>query len=736
MNKITLMVIASGLSLLIACKSSENNNQNIKTEMVTETPVQEIGEPMRKLSFPHTVSAKVNQVDMYHGTTVADPYRWLENDTAKVVKEWVEAQNELTFGYLAKIPFRQKIKQRLTKIWNYPRFEAPFKEGGKYYFFKNNGLQNQKVLYVQEGLKGIPTVFLDPNKFSEDGTTAISAISFSANGDYMAYGTSGGGSDWNTFYVMETATRKKLDDSLQWIKFSDAAWFKDGFFYSRYDEPKTGSKMANKNENQKVYYHKVGTPQAEDLLIYEDKGHSNRTFFAQTTEDERFLIMSVSEGASSFNSLFYKDLTKEKAQIEPLVNNFEAEYVLVENLGDKLLVRTNKNAPHYQLVLIDPEKPQPDNWKIVIPESEDVMDEVSLVNNKLLVTYMRNASSHLLVYDTKGKLLSQVKLPTLGTVTGFRGKKTDKDIFYTFNSFTYPSTIYRYTVATNKSELYRKPQVAVQMDNYETKQIFYTSKDGTKIPMFIVHKKGLILDGKNPTYLYAYGGFNVSILPAFSISRMLWLENNGVLAIPNIRGGGEFGEDWHKAGMTPNKQNVFDDFIAAAEYLINEKYTSPSRLAIAGGSNGGLLVGAVSNQRPELFKVAIPAVGVMDMLRFHKFTIGWAWVEEYGSSDNPEQFKNLLAISPLHNIKEGVSYPATLVTTADHDDRVVPAHSFKYMATLQEKGAGPNPYLIRVDVNAGHGAGKATSLLINEAADTWSFIYYNMGINPYSGKKV
>ncbi|MDQ4139195.1 MAG: prolyl oligopeptidase family serine peptidase, partial [Bacteroidota bacterium] len=464
--------------------------------------------------------------------------------------------------------------------------------------------------------------------------------------------------------------------------------------------------------------------------------HPNRLFFAQTTEDERFLIISATEGASSINALFYKDLTSGKSEIKPLVDNFEAEYVLVENLGDKLLVRTNKNAPRYQLISMDPKKPEPDNWKVVIPESENVMDDVSLVNNKLLVTYMRNASSQLLVHDTKGKLLSQVKLPTLGTVTGFRGKKTDKEIFYTFNSFTYPSTIYRYTVGTNKSELYRKPQVAVQMDSYETKQIFYTSKDGTKIPMFIVHKKGLTLDGKNPTYLYGYGGFNVSLLPSFSISRMLWLENNGVLAIPNLRGGGEFGEDWHKAGMTANKQNVFDDFIAAAEYLINEKYTSPARLAIAGGSNGGLLVGAVSNQRPELFKVALPAVGVMDMLRFHKFTIGWAWVEEYGSSDNPEQFKNLLAFSPLHNIKEGVSYPATLVTTADHDDRVVPAHSFKYIATLQEKGAGPNPYLIRVDVNAGHGAGKATSLLINEATDIWSFIYYNMGINPYMGKKV
>ena len=493
--------------------------------------------------------------------------------------------------------------------------------------------------------------------------------------------------------------------------------------------------MANKNENHKVYYHKVGTPQADDQLIYEDRNHPNRLFFAQTTEDERFLIINASEGASSKNALFYKDLTSEKSDIKPLVDNFEAEYNVIENIGDKLLVRTNKNAPRYQLISMDPKKPQTENWKAIIPESEDVMTEVALVNNKLLTTYMRNASSNLLVHDTKGKLLSQVKLPTLGTVTGFSGKKTDKEIFYTFNSFTYPSTIYRYTVANNKSELYRKPQVDVQMDSYETKQIFYTSKDGTKIPMFIVHKKGMTLDGNNPTYLYGYGGFNISVLPSFSISRMLWLENNGVLAIANLRGGGEFGEEWHKAGMQANKQNVFDDFISAAEYLINEKYTSPKRLAIAGGSNGGLLVGAVSNQRPDLFKVALPAVGVMDMLRFHKFTIGWAWVSEYGSSDDPEQFKTLMAYSPLHNIKEGVSYPATLVTTADHDDRVVPAHSFKYIATLQEKGAGPNPYIIRVDVNAGHGAGKSTSLLINEATDVWSFIYHNMGVNPYMNKK-
>lgn len=704
--------------------------------MTTETPSLAISEPMRKLSFPHSVTAKVNHVDQYHGTAVPDPYRWLENDTAQVVQEWVKAQNELTFGYLKKIPFRSKIKQRLTKIWNYPKFEAPFKEGTHYYFYKNTGLQNQKVLYAQAGLKGTPTVFLDPNKLSKDGTTALTTLSFSANGDYVVYGTSGGGSDWNEYRVMETATRKLLPDSLSWIKFSGAAWYKDGFFYSRYDAPTAGSKMANKNENHKVYYHKINTPQAEDQLVHEERSKPLRLFHAQTTEDERFLIISVSEGASSTNALYYKDLTKEKANLKPIVGNFEAEYTVIQNIGDKLLVHTNKNAPRYQLVLIDPQEPAEENWKKLIPESEDVMTDVSLVNNKLLVTYLRNASSQLLVHDVKGKLLSQVKLPTLGTVTGFGGKKTDKEIFYTFNSFTYPSTVYKYTVGTNKSELYRKPQVAVPLDNYETKQLFYTSKDGTKVPMFIVHKKGMTLDGKNPTYLYAYGGFNVSVMPGFSISRMLWLENGGVLAIPNIRGGGEFGEAWHKAGMAPNKQNVFDDFIAAAEYLINEKYTSPARLAIAGGSNGGLLVGAVANQRPDLFKVALPAVGVMDMLRFHKFTIGWAWTSEYGSSDDPEQFKNLLAFSPLHNIKEGVSYPATLVTTADHDDRVVPAHSFKYISTLQEKGAGPNPYLIRVDVNAGHGAGKSTSLLINEAADVWSFIYYNMEIDPYNGKKV
>nr|WP_317133175.1 prolyl oligopeptidase family serine peptidase [Adhaeribacter rhizoryzae] len=732
MNKTTSLLVAGGISLLVACQSAKNNTPETQDAVATAT---EDTTNMNKAAIAYPVTEKVTHTDNYHGTEIPDPYRWLENDTTAEVAAWVQSQNKVTFDYLNKIPFRDKIKERLTKIWNYPKYGTPFKRGEKYYFYKNDGLQNQAILYVQQGLTGTPQVFIDPNKFSSDGTTSLTTVSFSKDNKYVAYGTSGGGSDWNEFYVLDAVTKEKLNDKLEWIKFSGAAWFKDGFFYSRYDAPKNGSKLAAKNEYHKVYYHKLGTPQSQDKLIYEDKTKPLRYFSAQTTDDEKYLIITVSEGATSTNALYVKDLRDEKNAFMPVVSNFTAEYNVVDNIGDKLLVQTTYKAPKNQLVLIDPKKPQPANWKTVVPQSENVITGVSLIDNRLIVDYMKNAASEVVVFDVNGKRLHGLKLPTLGTVTGFSGKKEDKEVFYTFNSFTYPSAIYKYTVATNTSELFRKTDLDVNMDGYETKQVFYPSKDGSKVPMFIVHKKGLVLDGKNPTYLYGYGGFNVSYTPSFSISRMLWLENGGVFVLANLRGGGEFGEEWHQAGMTPNKQNVFDDFIAAAEYLIQAKYTSPEKLAIAGGSNGGLLVGAVANQRPELFKVALPAVGVMDMLRFHKFTIGWGWVPEYGSSDNPEQFKNLLQFSPLHNIKEGVSYPATLVTTADHDDRVVPAHSFKYIARLQEKGAGPNPYLIRVAVNAGHGAGKSTAQQIAEATDIWAFVYQNMGVNPYNSPK-
>ncbi|QCR24169.1 prolyl oligopeptidase family protein [Pontibacter sp. SGAir0037] len=727
MKKTTTILLAGSLLVASACKSTQTDST--ATGMNTETLQTQASTPgTPALTYPDT--KKVNHTDDYFGTKVADPYRWQETHDDEL-DQWIAEENKVTQTYFSSIPFRDKIKDRLTQIWNYPKYGAPFKKGGKYYFYKNDGLQNQSVLYVQESLEAEPKVFLDPNKFSEDGTVALTSLAFSKDATYAVYGTSSGGSDWNTFYVLDVATGKKLDDQVDWVKFSGASWYKNGFFYSRYDAPTEGNKLANKNEFHKVYYHKIGTPQSQDQLVYEDKEHALRNFYGGTTDDERFLVLYASEGASGANALYYKDLADAKSTIKPIVTNFESEYSVVDNVGDKLLVHTNKNAPRYRLVLIDPKKPQEQHWQVVIPESENVMTGASLVSGRIITTYMKDAASEVLVFDTKGKQLSKVELPAIGTVGGFSGEKEDKEVFFTFTSFTYPATIYRYDVPNNKVTLFRKAEVNVDTDACETKQIFYTSKDGTQVPMFIVHKKGLQLNGNNPTYLYAYGGFNVSMTPGFSIANMLWLENGGVYAMPNLRGGGEYGEEWHKAGMTPNKQNVFDDFIAAAEYLIKEGYTSSEKLAVSGGSNGGLLVGAFMTQRPKLAKVAIPAVGVMDMLRFHKFTIGWAWVPEYGSSDNEAQFKNLYAFSPLHNIKEGVKYPATLVKTADHDDRVVPAHSFKFIAELQDKGAPGNPYLIRIDVRAGHGAGKPTSLVIQEWADTWSFIYHNMGVNPY-----
>ncbi|MDX5346073.1 MAG: prolyl oligopeptidase family serine peptidase [Hymenobacteraceae bacterium] len=732
MKKTTLILVAGSFVAVTACKSSQTDTA--KQTVITETAVAETPAPAAAPELDYPETKKVEQVDEYHGTSVRDPYRWLETHTEEV-DQWIQAQNKVTFNYLEQIPFREQIRERLTQIWNFPKYSAPVKKGNNYYFYKNDGLQNQSVLYVQKSLEAEPEVFLDPNKFSEDGTTSLTTLSFSNDNKYVAYGTSGGGSDWNTFYVMDVNNRKQLSDKLEWIKFSGASWFKDGFFYSRYDAPTDGNKLAKKNEFHKVYYHKVGTPQSQDKLIYEDKTKPLRNFYVQTTDDERYLVMNMTEGAGSANALYYKDLKDPKSTIKPIIDNFESDNNVVDNIGDKLLVRTNKNAPRYRLVLIDPKKPQEQNWKVVVPESQNVLTGVSHVGGRLIASYMKDATSEVVVYDINGKQLNRVELPTIGTVGGFSGKKDDKETFFTFTSFVYPTTIYKYTVADNKVELFRKTEVDINPDNFETKQVFYTSKDGTKVPMFIVHKKGLKLDGNNPTYLYAYGGFNISLTPSFSVTNLLWLENGGVYAMPNLRGGGEYGESWHKAGMTPNKQNVFDDFIAAGEYLVKEGYTNSDKLAISGRSNGGLLVGATMTQRPDLAKVALPGVGVLDMLRFHKFTIGWAWVPEYGSSDNPAQFENLYKFSPLHNIKEGVKYPATMVTTADHDDRVVPAHSFKFISTLQEKGAPGNPYLIRVDVKAGHGAGKPTSLQIQEWADIWSFVYYNMGVNPYDSKQ-
>lgn len=682
---------------------------------------------VENIRYPKT--KKVDQVDDYFGTKIADPYRWLENDTAAPVKDWVKAQNKVTQAYLAQIPFRDQVKKRLEEVWNYPKYSAPFKKGEYYFFYKNSGLQNQSVLYYQKGLKGEAQVFLDPNKLSEDGTVALTGVYFSKDHRYMAYATSQSGSDWNQIHVMEVATRKKLNDQIRWVKFSGAAWKGDGFYYSRYDEPIKGKELSNQNQYQKVYYHQLGMPQSADKRVFEDKVHPLRYFGAQVTEDERFLIIYASEGTQG-TELYAKDLQANQKDFTLVFKGFEYNYTVVDNIGDKLLVLTDNGAPNYRLLAVEPRQANAQQWKVVIPEKKELLESVSTAGGKLFANYLKDASNKVYQFSLDGQMEKEMALPGIGTVGGFDGEKEDMEVFYTFTSFTYPVTIYRYEIASGKSELFRKSDIKLNMDQFETKQVFYQSNDGTKVPMFIVHKKGLKLDGNNPTYLYAYGGFNINLTPSFSASYMVFLEQGGVFAMPNLRGGGEYGEEWHKGGMLEKKQNVFDDFIAAAEYLIASNYTSKDKLAIAGRSNGGLLVGAAMTQRPDLFNVALPGVGVLDMLRFHQFTIGWGWVVEYGSSDNKDQFKYLVKYSPLHNLKEGVTYPATLVTTADHDDRVVPAHSFKFAATLQEKHKGENPVLIRIDEKAGHGAGKPTSKVIEEAADIWSFVWYNMGFTP------
>ncbi|MBI5731271.1 MAG: S9 family peptidase [Ignavibacteriales bacterium] len=681
----------------------------------------------QQIKYPST--KKIDHVDDYHGTKVADPYRWLEDNNSKETADWVEAENKVTQDYLSKIPFRDDLRKRLTDLWNYEKYSAPSKHGEYYTFSKNDGLQEQSVIYIQKGLSGTPEVLLDPNKLSADGSISLGSLVFSKDDKYLSYGISRGGSDWREFYVMDVQTKKLTTDYIKWSKFSGTSWYKDGFYYSRYDEPKAGEELKQKVEFQKLYYHKLGTPQSEDKLVMEDKENPKYGFGAGVTDDERFLIISVSQGTAQENLLYFKDLTTDMP-IKSIFTKFEADYSVVDNIADKFLISTNYQAPNNKLILIDPNKPEKENWETIIPEAKEVMQSVSFVGGKLFVTYLKDATSKVSVFDTNGKYLYDVKLPAVGTCGGFGGKKDEFETFYTFTSFTYPPTIYKYDVKNNKSELFRKAEVKFNTTEFETKEIFYKSKDGTKVPMFIVHKKGLKLDGNNPTLLYAYGGFNISQQPGFSVARIPLIENGVVYALACLRGGSEYGEEWHKAGMFEKKQNVFDDFIAAAEYLIKNKYTNPNKLAVQGGSNGGLLIGAVINQRPDLYKVAFPQVGVMDMLRFHKFTIGWAWVSEYGSSDNPDQFKYLIKYSPLHNIKKGTGYPATMITTADHDDRVFPAHSFKYAATLQEMNSGKNPTLIRIETKVGHGAGTSTSKSIELSTDLFSFMFYNMGITP------
>jgi prolyl oligopeptidase len=679
-----------------------------------------------KLTYP--VTKKVDQVDDYFGTKVADPYRWLEDDNAEEVKAWVQAQNAVTFGYLDTVPYRPKIKARLTEIFNYPRYSSPFRAGEYYFFYKNDGLQNQSVCYIQKGLDGTPEVFLDPNLLSADGTVRASLLGASNDDRYVAVSRGEAGSDWSEIRVMEVATKQELPDRILWNKFSGAAWKGEGFFYSGYDKPALGEELKGKNEYQKVFYHKLGDPQEKDVLVWEDKEHPLRYVGAGTTEDEKWVMLGVSEGTSG-SEIYVKDLTSKDAPFTLLFKGFEFDASPLEVVDGRFLVHTNADAPNFRVVSIDPKNPAKENWQTVVAEKPEVLSGAGTAGGYLFTNYLKDANTKIFQHKLDGSLIREIELPALGTAGGFGGKRDEKTLFYAFTSYTYPPAIYKFDPATGASEVFRKSEVKFDPSDYETKQVFFASKDGTKVPMFIVHKKGLELDGKNPTFLTAYGGFNISITPGFSAANIILLENGGVYAEANLRGGGEYGEAWHKAGMLEKKQNVFDDFIAAAEYLVKEKYTSKDRLAIAGGSNGGLLIGAVMTQRPELFGVAFPAVGVMDMLRYHKFTVGWGWAVEYGSSDNAKDFPYLYAYSPLHNFKDGVCYPATMVTTADHDDRVVPAHSFKFAATLQEKQACANPVLIRIETRSGHGSSNL-SKAIEDLTDQWSFMYFNMGVKP------
>lgn len=690
----------------------------------------------KPLTYPS--SHKSDQVDNYHGTLVADPYRWLEDPDSEETRTWIEAQNQVTFGYLSEIPTREKIKQRLTKLWDYEKYGIPFKEGeslgdgssDRYFYFKNDGLQNQSVFYTLKTLDNQPKVLLDPNKLSEDGTVALSGLSISEDGKLLAYGLSASGSDWQEWKVRDVETGEDLQDHLKWIKFSGTSWTHDhqGFFYSRYDEPNEKTQLEDVNYYQKLYYHQLGKPQSEDVLIYHRPDQKEWGFSGGVTEDGRYLIISVWLGSDSKNLVFYKDLANPNAEVIELINQFESDYSFIDNDDSVFYFRTDLNAPRGRVIAIDTKNPTSENWREIIPQSAETLESVGILNNQFVADYLKDAHSQIKIFDLKGAFVREVELPGLGSAGGFGGKRNDTETFYIYTSFTAPGTIYRYDMITGKSTVFRQPQVDFNPADYETKQVFYHSKDGTKIPMFITHKKGIKLDGNNPTYLYAYGGFSASMTPSFSVSLLVWIEMGGVYAMPNIRGGGEYGEEWHQAGMKDKKQNVFDDFIGAAEWLIANKYTKTDKLAIAGGSNGGLLVGACITQRPDLFGAALPAVGVMDMLRFHKFTIGWAWTSEYGSADNPQEFPALYAYSPLHNIKPDTAYPATLITTADHDDRVVPAHSFKFAAALQKAHAGNAPTLIRIETKAGHGAGKPTAKIIEEAADKWAFLVRTLDV--------
>ncbi len=682
--------------------------------------------------FHYPKTEKIDHKDTYHGVEVADPYRWLEDDVreAKNVSDWVEEQNKVTFGYLGTLPYRETIKDRLTKMWNYERRTTPFKSGGRYYYQRNTGLQNQSVLYVQDSLAHEPRVLIDPNTWSKDGTVALTNYSFSDDGRYMAYGVAEAGSDWVTWKVMEIESGKTMPEELKWVKFSGTSWTKDskGFFYSRYPEPEAAAKFQSLNKHMKLYYHRVGTPQSEDVLVYERPDQPDWSIGGYATEDGQYLIVYLSIGTDARFQVLYRKLDDPYAGFVTLIGTFENEYSVVGNRGPVFYVKTDVGAPKGRLIAIDTRAPDRANWKEIVAEKENVLRDVDYVGGLFVTEYLKDARSEVKVYTPEGKHVRDVELSTIGTANGFGGRADDTEVFYSFSSFTVPPSIYRYDVATGEQKLVFRSNVDIDPNGYEVKQAFYKSKDGTRVPMFIAHKKGLKLDGSNPTLMYGYGGFSSSVTPSFSVTRVVWMQMGGILAIPNLRGGAEYGEEWHKAGTKLHKQNVFDDFIAAGEYLIANKYTSAKKLAVQGASNGGLLVGAVMTQRPDLFGAALPAVGVMDMLRFHKFTAGRFWTDDYGSADNPDEFKALYAYSPYHNLKKGVDYPATLVTTSDHDDRVVPGHSFKFAAALQEAHTGNDPVLIRIETRAGHGAGKPIAKTIEEIADMWSFLVANLGM--------
>lgn len=703
-HSLLLMLVAAALALVAGCA----------------TGFRERG--LSRDSYPLT--AKTNQTDVYHGIEVTDPYRWLEDDRAPATAAWVEEQNALTRRYLDAIPERASIQKRLTELWNYEKYSVPSKRGGRYFFIRNSGLQNQGVLYTAATLEAEPSVLLDPNTLSAEGTIALSGTAVSEDGQWLAYGLAASGSDWQEWRVRNIQTGEDLPDLLRWVKFSGASWTKDnrGFFYSRYDEPTEAQKLTKVNEFQKLYYHRVGTDQSQDTLVYHRPDHKEWGFGGYATDDGQYLIITVTHGTDPKNRVFYKDLAQSNSDVIELLNEFDASYDFVGNDGPLFWFKTDLQAPRARLIAIDTRNPARANWREIIPEATDTLEGIRLVGNRFIASYLKDAHSQVKVFNLDGSLERQLDLPGIGSAGGFSGRREDTETFYSFTSFSVPGRIYSYSIPTGESRLWRQPQVAFAPDDFETRQVFAKSRDGTRVPIFITHRKGLRKNGAAPTLLYGYGGFNISITPSFSPANLAWMDMGGIYAVATLRGGGEYGEDWHQAGTKLQKQNVFDDFIAAAHWLIENRYTAPRRLAIAGGSNGGLLVGACLTQRPDLFGACLPAVGVLDMLRFHQFTIGWAWKSDYGSSENPDEFRALYAYSPYHNLRPNTRYPATLITTADHDDRVVPAHSFKFAARLQECNAGPNPTLIRIETRAGHGAGKPTAKTIEEAADRLAFL--------------